>query len=126
MKIKAKDLFDRALDYAVALANGWKTFPTDGAEGRYHWYLDAEKAPHCNKLPIKNYRPSCDVHADFIIDREKIDTAFLRDTADTWMANIAVPYERCIYYGPTRRIAAMRCYVAAKLGEEVDIPEELL
>lgn len=28
--------------------------------------------------------------------------------------------------GPTRLIAAMRCYVASKLGDEVDIPEELL
>lgn len=27
--------------------------------------------------------------------------------------------------GPTLLIAAMRCYVASKLGEEVDIPEEL-
>lgn len=27
--------------------------------------------------------------------------------------------------GPTMLIAAMRCYVASKLGDEVDIPEEL-
>jgi hypothetical protein len=29
-------------------------------------------------------------------------------------------------YGPTPLIAAMRCYVASKLGDEVDIPEELI
>ncbi len=29
-------------------------------------------------------------------------------------------------YGPTPLIAAMRCYVASKLGDEVNIPEELL
>lgn len=29
-------------------------------------------------------------------------------------------------YGPTPLIAAMRCYVASKLGDEVEIPEELL
>ena len=28
-------------------------------------------------------------------------------------------------YGPTPLIAAMRCYVASKLGEEVDVPTEL-
>jgi hypothetical protein len=28
--------------------------------------------------------------------------------------------------GPTPLIAAMRCYVASKLGEEVNVPEELL
>ena len=27
--------------------------------------------------------------------------------------------------GPTHLIAAMRCYVASKLGDEVDVPEEL-
>jgi hypothetical protein len=27
--------------------------------------------------------------------------------------------------GPTPLIAAMRCYVASKLGDEVEIPEEL-
>ena len=27
--------------------------------------------------------------------------------------------------GPTALIAAMRCYVASKLGDEVDVPEEL-
>mgnify|MGYP006053894009 CR=1 FL=1 len=30
------------------------------------------------------------------------------------------------YYGTTPLIAAMRCFVASKLGEEVDIPQELL
>jgi hypothetical protein len=28
--------------------------------------------------------------------------------------------------GPTPLIAAMRCYVASKLGDEIEIPEELL
>lgn len=29
-------------------------------------------------------------------------------------------------YGPTPLIAAMRCYVASQLGDEVDIPEQLM
>ncbi len=32
---------------------------------------------------------------------------------------------RC-YYGETFLVAAMRCYVASKLGDEVEVPEELL
>ena len=28
-------------------------------------------------------------------------------------------------FGPTPLIAAMRCYVASKLGDEVEVPEEL-
>ena len=35
--------------------------------------------------------------------------------------------ERSKYvYGPTPLIAAMRCFVASRLGDEVDVPEELL
>lgn len=30
------------------------------------------------------------------------------------------------WHGPTPLIAAMRCFVASKLGDEVDVPEELL
>lgn len=29
-------------------------------------------------------------------------------------------------YGPTPLLAAMRCYVASKLGDEVDVPEGLI
>jgi hypothetical protein len=33
--------------------------------------------------------------------------------------------DQCTATGPTPLIAAMRCYVASKLGDEVDVPEEL-
>ena len=33
--------------------------------------------------------------------------------------------EKIIELGPTPLIAAMRCYVASKLGDEVEVPEEL-
>jgi hypothetical protein len=35
-------------------------------------------------------------------------------------------WEDCEALGPTPLVAAMRCYVASKLGEEVDIPKELM
>jgi len=34
-------------------------------------------------------------------------------------------YEHEYQGGPTPLIAAMRCYVASKLGDEVDVPDEL-
>lgn len=40
-----------------------------------------------------------------------------------WAAHMATDTHEC---GPTPLIAAMRCYVASKLGDEVEIPEELL
>ena len=35
-------------------------------------------------------------------------------------------HEKSVWeYGPTPLVAAMRCYVASKLGDNIDIPEEL-
>lgn len=58
-----------------------------------------------------------------IIERETIGLFFDRACGNQWRANhITAPYQ----LGPTPLVAAMRCYVASKLGDEVDIPEELL
>jgi hypothetical protein len=40
---------------------------------------------------------------------------------DGWYAHIG----DCYSYGTTPLIAAMRCYVASKLGDEVELPEGL-
>lgn len=55
-----------------------------------------------------------------IIERERIDVLYEHDLR--W---IAVPQKGIESYGPTPLVAAMRCYVASKLGDTVDIPEEL-
>jgi hypothetical protein len=56
-----------------------------------------------------------------IIERERI--AIDWDGA-AWCASDNVNPIAC--YGPTLLTAAMRCYVASKLGDEVDIPKELV
>ena len=47
------------------------------------------------------------------------------DNGDRWLA---APWNNGTLgqYGPTPLIAAMRCYVASKLGETAEVPEELL
>jgi hypothetical protein len=61
-----------------------------------------------------------------IIEREKI---FVRPkTTGDWRCWIYDGKGEGIKFdqpGPTPLIAAMRCYVASKLGDEVEIPEEL-
>ncbi len=54
-----------------------------------------------------------------IIEREGI-TIF--QTGRDWMGYIRHDTES---FAPTPLIAAMRCYVASKLGDDIDIPEEL-
>ena len=54
-----------------------------------------------------------------IIEREKIT---LEWTGENWCAYIRHDEEE---FGITPMIAAMRCYVASKLGDNIEIPEEL-
>lgn len=53
-----------------------------------------------------------------IIERTGIDTY----QSGVWVAEIGGKHTT---EGPTPLIAAMRCYVAAKMGDEVDVPAEL-
>lgn len=58
-----------------------------------------------------------------IIEREKYNLNYdVSQAPDVWQADDGVDN---VGNGPTPLIAAMRCYVASKLGDEVDIPEEL-
>jgi hypothetical protein len=68
------------------------------------------------------YAPSTDwAQGGPIIEREKIGIDYSKVG---WIANADTPTNG-IGLGPTPLIAAMRCYVASKLGDEVEIPEEL-
>ena len=73
-----------------------------------------------------------------IIEREGINTfkynKLNTSEFDTWGAHKVIPrkamdgdeYSAALCLdGPTPLIAAMRCYVASRLGDEVDVPEEL-
>ena len=59
-----------------------------------------------------------------IIEREHINVSY--EGQGVWLAG---GFNGVCYLmghgGPTPLIAAMRCYVAIKLGDEVEIPEEL-
>ena len=58
-----------------------------------------------------------------MIEREKIQLSV--EAGGVWGAFIEGSTKDFLYHGPTPLIAAMRCYVASKLGDEVEIPEEL-
>ena len=60
-----------------------------------------------------------------IIERERLSVLpYSFNTENPWVSHSA---EGCrTEVGPTPLITAMRCYVASKLGDEVDIPNELI
>lgn len=105
--MKTSELTGAALDWAVAQAEG-KTW----AVWRFvEWHSDGDL----------NYSTDW-AQGGEIIEREEISV--IRVTSALWdahMSNVNF-YES----GTTPLEAAMRCYVASKLGDEVEVPEELM
>jgi len=118
MKIKVSELTGAALDWAVAISqkvcigeplhstfalefklmhdSGDLQFSTDWAQG----------GPIIEREVISLIHPKYDCWTAHCYDKTLDDESYTLD-------------------GPTPLIAAMRCYVASKLGDEVEIPEEL-
>ena len=68
----------------------------------------------------RRFQPSTDwAHGGPVIERERIE---LEHDGFAWWARIKADED---YTGPTPLIAAMRCYVASKLGDEIELPNEL-
>jgi len=116
MKIKTSELKGAALDWAVLKANGERKDTLDYL--LQDWLNDpGRKNLHCNNSPSENWS-----QGGPIIEREGIEL-----TLPTWKAGTASYLGgQVICTGPTPLIAAMRCYVASKLGDVVEIPEELI
>ncbi|MGL4649737.1 MAG: phage protein NinX family protein, partial [Caldilineaceae bacterium] len=145
MKIKTQDLTGPALDWAVAnieyhskhgvglissIVDGiWQQhsrhrYSTDWAKGgpiieREELYVQPTGA-----AKWKSYR-WLNVEGGPIIEREEL---YVQPTGDAakwksyrWLNVEGGGFTR-EYYGPTPLIAAMCCYVASKLGGEVDVP----
>ena len=132
MKTKTADLIGPALDWAVAKCEGY-TLTSDGISlllnrGNELRILGA----NCSSLA---YTPSTDwSQGGPIIERERITLDFYCSPNESRAALGYAEYDDEGEYvegsdheqtGPTPLIAAMRCFVTSKLGDEIDIPEEL-
>ena len=129
MKIKTSELIDEPLDYAVAVAEGYTPF-TDGIA----WCVEyAARGTGKHWVLLPDYSSDWE-HGGPIIEREKIRLSV--SDAGIWWAErrlfddgrqaYTTSYDKAIgRKGTAPLVAAMRCYVASKLGDEVEIPEEL-
>jgi len=122
--LKVCELTGAALDWAVA--NIEENVPV--AE-----FIALEKLPESDYFWKYRYSTNW-AQGGPIIEREGIDMLRLRaninnDVEDRgWRAYHTPTREavtHCYAEGPTPLIAAMRCYVASKLGADVDVPKEL-
>lgn len=143
MKIKTAELIRPALDWAVSTAlqhKPEKDFHSHGMTWNGWW----ETAAYIDTKP-NEYRRVPRYSIDWsqggpIIEREGI-TIRRRGPwvnpvqAAVWVGELSYPpsltprnaLQKDVYKsGPTPLIAAMRCYVASKLGDEVEVPDELM
>ena len=112
--MKTSELTGAALDWAVAKCEPdmLDLYYSDDNEP-----LFLEEAPDYHQ----EWEPSANwAQGGPIIERERLDVYGF--DGENWCANDNL---RATQYGPTPLIAAMRCYVASKLGDEVDVPTEL-
>ena len=141
MKIKTSELTGAALDWAVAKADG-KTPKIDCTSFRdafiYRVYL-GWSYEHSSNGSIVEYKPSTDwAQGGPIIEREDISfRKYHRPDSEAHgkyyaricrESGVMVGWYKTTGHqqtGPTPLIAAMRCYVASKLGDAVNVPEEL-
>jgi len=125
MKIKTAEATPLQLDWVVAVLEGRKPSlygPTESAvrfNAGIKPHVRVENLYDGNYAARDNYwSPSTDwAQGGPIIEREKIEL-FHYGASDTWEGQII----EHVQYGPTPLIAAMRCYVASKLGDEVELP----
>jgi len=120
-QMKTSELTGDALDWAVAEALGMHVWPTRGGWFTFDSDAYSEYRNDYNDDKLQSFRPSTNwAQGGPIIERERIE---LRgDGDDGWIACDNLNPEQT---GTTPLIAAMRCYVASKTGDEVQLPEEL-
>ena len=137
--MRESELTGAALDWAVAKCEGIELIG-----GRYNRLLVDGHMSRGQEM-MAPYKPSTDwAQGGPIIEREHID---LSAYSNHWEARLWAGWEdnqknnpphiaaakhrigrvtqSIVKHGETPLIAAMRCYVASKLGDEVEVPEGL-
>lgn len=132
MVIETSELTGRALDWAVSKSLGHSQELDMSSHGAVWegWWESTPKPDDC--YHILPYYSKSWPSAGPIIEREGIS---IRKEPNGWYAfkNFSTatetPFTHCSAFdagGETAVEAAMRCYVQSKLGEEVDVPNELI
>ena len=117
--MKVNELTGAALDWAVAKCEGW--------EWRCPWMLEKNGFVVWQRYEAAWGSPTPNYSTDWaqggpIIEREKLDLWWCEGNG---FYTATKSGGKSVEDGATPLIAAMRCYVASKLGDEVEIPTEL-
>ena len=120
--MKTNELTGAALDWAVAKCEGYDCLFDDEVSGA--WLVPQQGYLHDEK-PLSRFSPSTNwAQGGPIIEREQINIGTVG--ISTWRAGLTNEDGKSFWAdGPTPLIAAMRCLVASKLGDEVELPDGL-
>lgn len=126
--IKVSEATDPALDWLVAKCEGYAPVFTRHYVTPAH-AEDPKKVCIPAQSWVQPFEPSTNrAQGGPIMDREKI--GYCWSSNGYWHAHqfdAEDEFNSAFYQtGPTPLIAAMRCYVASKLGDTVEVPEELV
>ena len=113
--LKTSELTGAALDWAVAKCEGLPF-----THGDYEYSLDGRVFQRGGCSVERRYSTDW-AQGGPIIEREGFCLVFV-GTHNSWVCHKRITQQS---HGPTPLIAAMRCYVASKLGDNVDAPPEL-
>ena len=115
------DLTGRALDYAVAIFEGGHSLQSDGIT--WAVIMDGKTRVLSQGWGSIGYQPCIRwAQGGPIIEREQIALTVNKGEGKWFATGIAGR----IGVGPTPLIAAMRYYIASKLGNSIKIPKELI
>ena len=106
--MKTSELTGAALDWAVAKA------------------IWTQKDGAAYEIPLPAYMANYSTNwaqGGPIVEREEIGS--LHEGRGVWSASTKWDDPSKVFYGKTKLVACLRSYVASKLGEEVEVPEEL-
>ena len=117
MKIKTADLIGPALDWAVAKCEGLNSVAA--------CYLNGEgQLMYLEEASWPTWEPSTNWSQGGPIIEQELLCVNPDTPRNQWMA--ITNSAEIVQFGPTALIAAMRCFVASRLGDEVDVPDELV
>ena len=131
--MKTSELIDQTLDWAVAKANGrctdieecdgvssWVSEGNSDYEYSTRWSAGGPIIEREGILLRPVRKDGHPLNGQWLAMYDRGNTGSMVQWSDKFW------FPRHYLKGPTPLVAAMRCYVASKLGDEVEIPNELI
>lgn len=120
MLVKTSELIGPALDWAVTKCE----LELQIESGVYvkEWVLEENKRGE----RFSSFSTEWDLGGP-IVEREWLDPTPWPNESDSDLRWQCQQHDNidCLFFGPTLLVAAMRCFVASQLGDEIEIPDVL-